>query len=146
MRVWILVPEGSGAPFCGAMKALDAAPRLEPRGPAREKHARIIAFEKELAVVVAEQWKGCSATVMCVLDNHRAVPLSECQRAAARGASSVDIEGSTAQLADLGFDEHDRDGTPSVSEGLLLLRTWELEPEPEQGLEFEPTFEPEPEP
>ena len=96
-------------------------------------------FEKELATVVAEQWKGCSATVMCVLDNHRAVPLSECQRAAARGASSVDIEGSTAQLADLGFDEHDRDGTPSISEGLPPLRTWELEPEPEPGLEFEPT-------
>jgi hypothetical protein len=37
-------------------------------------------FEKELATVVAEQWTGCSATVMCVLDNHRAVPLSECQR------------------------------------------------------------------
>ena len=28
-------------------------------------------FEKELATVVAEQWKGCSATVMCVLDDHR---------------------------------------------------------------------------
>eukprot|EP01051_Picozoa_sp_SAG22_P031527 SAG22_NODE_12818_length_428_cov_0.778116_1_plen_25_part_10 len=25
------------------------------------------------------------------------------------------------------------------------MRTWELEPKPEQGLEFEPTFEPEPE-
>ena len=103
-------------------------------------------FEKELATVGAEQWKGCSATVMCVLDNHRAVPLSECQRAAAHGASSVDIEGSTAQLADLGFDEHDRDGTPSISEGLPPLRTWELEPEPEQGSEFETDFEPEPEP
>ena len=83
---------------------------------------------------------------MRVLDNHRAVPLSECQRAAARGASSVDIEGSTAQLVDLGFDEHDRDGTPSISEGLPPLRTWELEPEPEQGSEFETDFEPEPEP
>ena len=103
-------------------------------------------FEKELATVVSEQWKGCSATVMCVLDNHRAVPLSECQRAAARGASSVDIEGFTAQLADLGFDEHDRDGTPSISEGLPPLRMWELEPEPEQGSEFETDFEPEPEP
>ena len=109
----------------------------------REK-ARL--FERELATVVAEQWKGCSATVMCVLDNHRAVPLSECQRAAARGASSVDIEGSTAQLADLGFDEHDRDGTPSISEGLPPLRMWELEPEPEQESEFETDFEPEPEP
>lgn len=42
---------------CGA---LDAAPRLEPRGPAREKHARIIAFEKELAVqekLFPEDWR-----------------------------------------------------------------------------------------
>ena len=81
-----------------------------------------------------------------MLDNHRAVPLSECQRAAARGASSVDIEGSAAQLADLGFDEHDRDGTPSISEGLPPLRTWELEPEPEQEPEFETNFKPQPEP
>jgi hypothetical protein len=103
-------------------------------------------FERELAVVVAEQWKGCSATVVCVLGDHRAVPLSDCQQAAARGALSVEIEGSTVQLAHLGFDEHDRDGTPSISEGLPPLRTWELEPKPEQGLEFEPTFEPEPEP
>ena len=42
---------------CGA---LDAAPRLEPRGPAREKHARIIAFEKELAAqekLFPEDWR-----------------------------------------------------------------------------------------
>ena len=103
-------------------------------------------FERELAVVVAEQWKGCSATVMCVLDDHRAVPLAECQQATARGAMLVEIEGPTVQLADLGFDEHDRDGTPSISEGLPPLRTWELGPEPEPGLEFEPDFEPEPEP
>jgi len=85
-------------------------------------------------VVVAEQWKGCSATVMCVLGDHRAVPLSDCQHAAARGALSVDVEGSTVQLAQLGFDEHDRDATPSISEGLPPLRTRELEPEPEQCL------------
>ena len=30
----------------------------------------------------------------------------------------------------------------SISEGLPPLRTWELEPEPEPGLEFESTFEP----
>ena len=103
-------------------------------------------FERELAVVVAEQWKGCSATVMCALDNHRAVPLSNCQHAAARGVFSVDVEGSTVQLSDLGFDEHDKNGTPSISEGLPPLRTWELEPEPEQGSEFETDFELEPEP
>ena len=57
-----------------------------------------------------------------------------------------DVEGSTVQLSDLGFDEHDGDGTPSISEGLPPLRTWELEPEPEQGSEFETDFEPEPEP
>ena len=50
---------------------------------------------------------------------------------AARGALSVDVEGSTVQLSDLGFDEHDRDGTPSISEVLPPLRTCELEPEPE---------------
>ena len=61
-------------------------------------------------------------------------------------AFSVDVEGSMVALADLGFDEHDRDGTPSISEGLPPLRTWELEPEPEQGSEFETDFEPEPEP
>eukprot|EP01043_Picozoa_sp_COSAG02_P077816 COSAG02_NODE_17224_length_1020_cov_1.070575_1_plen_290_part_10 len=102
-------------------------------------------FERELAAVLAEQWKGCSATVMCVLDDHRVVPLSECQRAAAHGDVSVDVEGSTVQLVDLGFDEHDRDGTPSIFEGLPPLRTWELEPEPEQGPKIETGFEPEPE-
>ena len=81
---------------------------------------------------------------MCVLGDHRAVPLSECQQAATRGALSVEVEGSTVALADLGFDEHDRDGTPSISEGLPPLRTWELEAESE--LEFEADFEPEPEP
>jgi hypothetical protein len=106
-------------------------------------------FERELATVVAEQWKGCSATVMCVLDDHRAVPLSECQQAAARGALSVDVEGSTVRLSELGFDEHDRDGSPSICEGLPPLRTRELEPEPEPELELQPDCsapEPEPEP
>ena len=41
-------------------------------------------------------------------------------------AFSVDVEGSMVALADLGFDEHDRDGTPSISEGLPPLHTWEL--------------------
>ena len=106
-------------------------------------------FERELATVVAEQWKGCSATVMCVLDDHRAVPLSQCQQAAARGALSVDVEGSTVPLSELGFDEHDRDGSPSICEGLPPLRTRELEPEPEPELELQPDCsapEPEPEP
>ena len=100
-------------------------------------------FERELAVVVAEQWKGCSATVMCVLDDHRAVPLSQCQQAAARGALSVEVEGSTVPLSQLGldtFDEHGRHDSPSISEGLPPLRTWGLEPE------LEPEPEPEPEP
>ena len=65
---------------------------------------------------------------------------------AAHGALSADVEGSTIALADLGFDEHDRDATPSISEGLPPLCTWELEPQPEQGLQFEVDFEPEPEP
>lgn len=83
---------------------------------------------------------------MCVLDDHRVVSLSECQRVAARGASSVDVEGSTIALVDLGFDEHEWNGTLSISEGLPPLRTWELEPEPERGPEFETDFEPELEP
>ena len=80
---------------------------------------------------------------MCVLGDHRAVPLSECQHAAARGALSFAVEGSKVKLANLGFDEHERDATPSISEGLPPLRTRELEPEPEQWLEFETDFEPE---
>jgi len=90
-------------------------------------------FEKELAAVAAEQWKGCSATVMCVLDNHRVVPLSECQQAAARGAPTVDVGGSMVRLSALGFDEHDisMDGSQCISEGLPPSRAWEPEPEPE---------------
>ena len=63
-------------------------------------------------------------------------------------AFSVDVEGSMVALADLGFDEHDRDGTPSISEGLPPLCTWELkpelepEPDPEPELELEPELEP----
>ena len=91
-------------------------------------------FERELAVVVAEQWKGCSATVMCVLDDHRVVPLSECQRAAARGTSTVDVEGSTVQLSDLGFDEHNRNISPPTSKAPPSLPTWGVEGEPEPEL------------
>ena len=106
---------------------------------------KVRVFEKELATVMAEQWKGCSATVMCLLDNQRGVPLSECQQAADSGASTVDVEGSMVRLSDLGFGEHDivMDGSQSISEGLPPLRAWEPEPEPGPELELEPEPQPE---
>ena len=63
---------------------------VRPRAQHLLLREQVRLFEKELAAVVAEQWKGCSATVMCVLGDRRAISLSGCQVAAACGSPSCD--------------------------------------------------------
>ena len=110
---------------------------VRPRAQHLLLREQVRLFEKELAAVVAEQWKGCSATVMCVLGDRRAISLSGCQVAAACGSPSVEVGDSMVPLSALGFDERNTDGSQSIPEGLPPVPASKLELEPEPELELE---------
>ena len=94
---------------------------VRPRAQHLLLREQVRLFEKELAAVVAEQWKGCSATVMCVLGDRRAISLSGCQVAAACGSPSVEVGDSMVPLSALGFDERNTDGSQSIGSRTVCL-------------------------
>jgi chloramphenicol 3-O-phosphotransferase len=89
-------------------------------------------FEDQLAVVLAQQWRGCSASVECLLssgpdaDARPPVKLQDCLDAVARGESYLRLADGTIQpLAELGV-------APQVAEGVPPSRhNRDIEPEPE---------------
>ena len=90
-------------------------------------------FEAKLAGVLAEQWKGCSTSVMCLRSNGHSIPLIQCQHAVARGETSVVFGDDEVPLASLGFNSDGSSSKELIAEGVPPPREWE--PEPETGFE-----------
>ena len=94
----------------------------------------LTAVECFICQVLAEQWTGCSASVVCLLPpavrargvQCDAVSLGDCQRAAARGEDALGVEGLQIALAELGAPRtefpptHDINDTPELFHSITV--------------------------
>ena len=98
-------------------------------------------LEAELETVVAQQWPGCSSTVMCLHNclsddgESGGVPLLVAERALSEGKNCVDIDGSSILLQNLLGVDKVSCAEPEPEPNLMA-------PEPEPELELEPEPEP----